>query len=56
MMRRTRIYVAGPISKGDVLVNVKRGIDAGTTLLAAGFAPMIPHLSYYADPQVPASR
>ena len=36
--RRTRVYVAGPISKGDLWGNVERGVDAGLRLLAAGYA------------------
>lgn len=47
---RLRVYVAGPISKGDVAANVKAGIDAGLRLLTAGFAPMIPHLSALVEP------
>jgi hypothetical protein len=37
------VYVAGPISKGDVLLNIRRGIDAGTELRKNGFAPFVPH-------------
>ena len=44
------VYVAGPISKGDVQENIRRGIEAGLHLLKAGYAPMIPHLSCYAQP------
>jgi hypothetical protein len=47
MTRRTRVYVAGPISKGDIAANVKRGADAGLELLRLGYAPFIPHLSHY---------
>lgn len=46
---RPRIYVAGPISKGDLSANLDQGIQAGLTLLDAGYAPFIPHLSSYAD-------
>ena len=48
---RIRVYVAGPISKGDVRENVERGIKAGLELLEAGYAPFIPHLSHLADPK-----
>lgn len=48
--RRIRVYVAGPISKGDRRENVQRGVDAGMALLAAGYAPMIPHLSDFIAP------
>ncbi len=47
---RIRVYVAGPISKGDVVENVRRGIEAGLALLKAGYAPFIPHLSHLANP------
>ena len=49
--RRTRVYVAGPISKGDLKENVRRGVSAGLRLLKAGYAPLIPHLSCYVDPE-----
>jgi hypothetical protein len=42
-----RVYVAGPISKGDVGANVHLAIVAGDRLLAAGYAPYVPHLSFY---------
>lgn len=42
-----KVYVAGPYTKGDVAVNVKNAIDAGSQLADAGFAPMIPHLSHF---------
>jgi hypothetical protein len=48
--KRLRVYVAGPISKGDVPANIRAGIDAGLRLLTAGYAPMIPHLSALVEP------
>jgi len=45
--RRLRVYVAGPISKGDVVENVWNGIRMGRELLNRGFAPYIPHLDAY---------
>lgn len=47
---RPRVYVAGPISKGDTEANVQRGIEVGLQLLEAGYAPFIPHLSARAYP------
>ena len=38
-----KVYVAGPIRIGDYAANVRKGIDAGLTLIRAGFAPYIPH-------------
>jgi len=42
-----RIYVAGPYSQGDLAANVRRAMDAGTALLAAGHAPLVPHLNHF---------
>lgn len=47
--KRPRIYVAGPISKGDINANVQNGINVGKELLEAGYAPFIPHLSHLVD-------
>lgn len=48
---RPRVYIAGPISKGDRQANVQSGIAAGLDLLHAGFAPFIPHLSDFVASQ-----
>lgn len=40
------VYVAGPITKGDTLMNIRRGIDTGADLKKLGFAPFIPHYDY----------
>lgn len=45
--RRLRVYVAGPISKGDTVENVWNGIRVGRQLLKLGFAPYVPHLDAY---------
>lgn len=45
---RHRIYIAGPISKGDLLQNVKQADEAMRALMLAGFAPFNPMLSVYA--------
>ncbi len=47
MNARKRIYLAGPISKGDMLHNVQQADVAFLALLRAGFAPMCPHWSVY---------
>ncbi len=52
--RRTRVYVAGPYSTGDPVMNTARAIDVGTTLLRRGYAPFVPHLTmfwHFAHPQ-----
>lgn len=45
--RRLRVYVAGPISKGDVFENVTNGIRWGRKMLEDGLAPYVPHLDAY---------
>ena len=40
------VYVAGPISKGDVFANIRLGIDTGAELRKLGFAPFVPHYDY----------
>lgn len=47
MMAGKRVYVAGPYVQGDVVVNVKRAIEAGERLLDAGYWPFVPHLSHF---------
>ena len=46
---RTRVYVAGPISKGDPTSNCQRAIHVGFKLMDAGYAPFVPHYSYFVD-------
>lgn len=47
MVRRTRVYVAGPIYVGDPSKNVVKAADAGLELVRKGYAPFIPHLMYW---------
>lgn len=49
MSDRIRVYVAGPLSKGDRMGNVRAAIDAGQELIELGYAPLVPHLSHYMD-------
>lgn len=44
---RKRVYVAGPISKGDLNANLAQARAAGQALLKAGLAPYVPHLTCY---------
>lgn len=46
-VRRTRVYIAGPITIGNVAENVQRAADAGTRLLEYGYSVLVPHLSAY---------
>ena len=47
---RSRIYIAGPITLGYTQRNVHRAIAMGARLLTLGYAPFIPHLSHYMEP------
>ncbi len=40
------IYVAGPYTGGDPVVNTRKAIEAGERLIALGFVPFIPHLTH----------
>lgn len=46
--RKPRVYIAGPVSKGDLKANIKQADEAFFALLFAGFAPFCPHWSVYA--------
>lgn len=39
--------MAGPYSKGDTALNVRRAIEAGHLLMEAGHTPFIPHLTHF---------
>lgn len=47
---RKKVYIAGPISKGDLASNINQGTAAFVALTKAGFAPMCPHWSVYSKP------
>jgi hypothetical protein len=42
-----RVFVAGPLSKGDMMANVRAALLAANRLWAAGFAPYVPHLTFF---------
>ncbi len=44
---RTRVYVAGPYTKGDVAVNVREAVRVSDELLRLGYAPYCPHLTHF---------
>lgn len=44
--RAFRVYVAGPMTKGDKEENLSRAIAAGEQLMAAGLAPHVPQCTY----------
>lgn len=52
--KRPRIYIAGPYTKGDPVLNTRTAILTGSKLLARGFTPFVPHLTMFwhmLDPQ-----
>ena len=49
-MRRARIYIAGPITKGDKIDNLSQALKAFRCLAAMGYAPMCPQLSMFTEP------
>lgn len=44
---KLRVYIAGPYTKGDVALNVRRAIEAGDAVYKAGHMPFIPHLTHF---------
>lgn len=40
------IYVAGPYSKGDVVLNIREAVQVGDALRLWGHVPFIPHMTY----------
>lgn len=40
-----RVYIAGPYTKGDTILNIRAAIDAGSLVRSWGHAPMVPHLT-----------
>jgi hypothetical protein len=47
---RPRVYIAGPISKGDLSQNINQATQAMRELIKRGYAPLCPHLTVYAKP------
>ena len=47
MSGKKRVYVAGPISKGDQAENVRRAVEVGDELWRLGYVPYIPHLTWF---------
>lgn len=50
---RKRIYIAGPISIGDLRANIQQATRVATTLMRLGFAPMTPQLTAYMGGDTP---
>lgn len=46
-MRKVLVYIAGPISKGDLAENIRQACEAGARLFLSGIPSIIPHLTCY---------
>lgn len=42
-----KIYVAGPYTKGDVILNIRNAVYAGNFIAHRGHIPFIPHLTAF---------
>lgn len=42
-----RVYVAGPISKGNAVRNIRKAIEVAEVLRRAGHFPFVPHLTTF---------
>lgn len=40
------LYISGPYTNGDPVINVRKAVEVADILLAAGHVPIIPHLSH----------
>lgn len=54
-MNRKRVYVAGPISRGDLQHNIDQSREASRELMRAGLAPLNPMLTCFADSNTPSA-
>lgn len=44
-MNPLHVYVAGPLTKGDYIGNIRNACQFADALMAHGFWPFVPHLS-----------
>jgi len=54
-MKYQYVYIAGPITKGDTLLNIRDGMLTGIELVKRGYTPFVPHndmMQYILDPKV----
>jgi hypothetical protein len=55
-VRRTRVYIAGPMSQGDRIKNLAQALTLFRELFKAGYAPLCPQLTFFADPFIQAEH
>jgi hypothetical protein len=46
-VRNVLVYIAGPISRGDLRANVRQACEAGIRLIKAGVPVHVPHLTCF---------
>ncbi len=46
-MTMKKIYIAGPYTKGDVAINVRKAFEMANELADLGFAPFVPHSTHF---------
>lgn len=47
MAKKKKVYVAGPYSGGQPVLNTRKAIEVGDQLADEGFVPFIPHLNHF---------
>lgn len=45
MIKGKKVYVAGPYSSGDVMLNIRDALEISSYLLDYGYIPFVPHLT-----------
>ena len=48
MKDRGMVYIAGPYTYPDPVINTRSAIDAWEVLVNAGYTPVVPHLTLFA--------
>ena len=46
-MLNPKIYIAGPYTKGDVVLNVRNALDVAEYVASLGAVPFVPHLTHF---------
>ena len=54
--RRLYVYVSGPLTMGDPIVNTRRAIEVAEELRHLGFVPFVPHLTLFWEMFIPHMR
>lgn len=52
-MKKLKVYIAGPYSKGDQALNVKKAMDMAEECLRYEMVPFVPHLTHFQHMQHP---